>query len=131
MYKGCSVKGGLVSYYRMKKLTEMDRVYAIAVAGFASTNCNSEFLTACSRCPPGPIAIFLLFLSSIIFCCQRLDAVFGPEVAGRAMAGAIFFVFFLVLHLPILLGDLYNPLSGRRLLRRLCLASGGLSLPPT
>lgn len=113
----------------MKKLTEMGPVfYAIAVAGFGVNQLVTQnFLTGLFPVPAGvPLRAFWMILSSVIFLLAAVGMLFlGRKWLAAAMAGASFFVFFLVLHLPILLGDLYNPVSWTPPFEALMLASGG------
>jgi hypothetical protein len=113
----------------MKKLTEMGPVlYAIAVAGFGVNQLvKRNFLTGLFPVPGGlPLRLFWVILSSVIFLLAAVGMLFlGRKWLAAALAGTSFFVFFLLLHLPILLGDLYNPILWTPPFEALMLGSGG------
>jgi hypothetical protein len=116
----------------MKKLTELGSVfYAIAVAGFGVTQLVTQnFLTGLFPVPAGvPLRGFLLILSSLVFLVAAIGMLFlGRKYLAAALAGGCFFVFFLFLHLPKLLGDLYNPVVWTPPFEALMLASGGFMI---
>lgn len=116
----------------MKKLTELGPVfYAIAVAGFGVNQLVTQnFLTGLFPVPAGiPLRLFLVILSSVIFLLSALGIVFlGRKYLAAALAGTSFFVFFLFLHLPKLLGDLSNPIVWTPPFEALMLGSGGFMI---
>jgi hypothetical protein len=113
----------------MKKLTELGPVfYAVGVAGFGVTQLlTKNFLTGLFPVPGEvPLRGLLMILSSAIFLLVALGMLFlGRKWLAAALAGASFYVFFLVLHLPMLLGDLNNPLFWTPPFEALMLGSGG------
>jgi len=113
----------------MKKLTELGPVfYAIAAAGFGVNQLVTQnFLTGLFPVPAGiPLRLLLMILSSVIFLLSAVGILFlGRKYLAAALAGASFFVFFLFLHLPKLLGDLSNPVVWTPPFEALMLGSGG------
>jgi len=113
----------------MKKLTELGPVfYAIAVAGFGVNQLVTQnFLTGLFPVPVGvPLRTFLMIASSLLFLLAAVGILFlGRKWLAAALAGSCFFVFFLVLHLPILLGDLKNAVLWTPPFEALMLGSGG------
>ncbi|HXB07015.1 MAG TPA: hypothetical protein VNW04_07865 [Puia sp.] len=116
----------------MKKLTEWGPVfYGIAVAGFGVNQLVTlNFLTGLFPVPAGlPLRMFWLILSSFVFLVSAVGILFlGRKYLAAAMAGAAFFIFFLFLHLPLLLGDLYNPVLWTPPFEALMLGSGGFMI---
>ena len=116
----------------MKKLTELGPTfYAIAVAGFGLTQLMTRnFLTGLFPVPAGlPFRMFWVILSSAIFLVAAFGMIFlGRKYLAAALAGASFFVFFLVLHLPMLLGDMSNPMLWTPSFETLMLGSGGFMI---
>ena len=113
----------------MKKLTAFGPIfYAVAVAAFGVIQLVTQnFLTGLFPVPAGlPLRALWLILSSLVFLLSAVGMLFlGRKYLAAAMAGACFFVFFLFLHLPKLLGDLYNPVVWTPPFEALMLASGG------
>lgn len=113
----------------MKKLTALGPIlYAIAVAGFGVTQLVAQnFLTGLFPVPTGaPLRTVLMILSSLVFLVSAAGILFlGRKYLAAAMAGTCFLLFFLFLHLPRLLGDLYNPVVWTPPFEALMLASGG------
>lgn len=113
----------------MKKLTELGPVfYAIGVAGFGVNQLVTQnFLTGLFPVPGGvPLRTFLMIVSSVVFLLLAVGMLFlGRKWLAAALTGATFFVFFLVLHLPMLLGDLKNPTVWTPPFEALMLGSGG------
>jgi hypothetical protein len=113
----------------MKKLTELGPAfYAIAVAGFGVNQLMTQnFLTGLLPVPAGvPLRMFWMLLSSVVFLLAAAGILFtGRKWLAAALAGTSFFIFFLVLHLPILLGDLRNPTLWTPPFEALMLGSGG------
>ncbi|HEY4337268.1 MAG TPA: hypothetical protein VGM89_15260 [Puia sp.] len=113
----------------MKKLTGLGPVfYAVAVAGFGMNQLVTQnFLTGLFPVPAGvPLRLFWMLLSSAVFLLAAVGMLFlGRKWLAAALAGTCFFVFFLVLHLPVLLGDLKNPTLWTPPFEALMLSSGG------
>ncbi|HEY4111992.1 hypothetical protein [Puia sp.] len=113
----------------MKKLTELGPIfYAIAVAGFGVNQLLAQdFLTGLFPVPAGlPLRQVWMILSSLVFLLAAVGMLFpGRKYLAAALAGTSFFVFFLLLHLPKLLGDLYNPVVWTPPFEALMLGSGG------
>jgi hypothetical protein len=113
----------------MKKLTDLGPVfYAIAIAGFGVTQLvTRNFLTGLLPVPGTvPLRTIWMIVSSLLLLLAAVGILFlGRKWLAAALAGATFFVFFLVLHLPMLLGDLYNPVLWTPPFETLMLGSGG------
>ncbi|GGB03759.1 hypothetical protein [Puia dinghuensis] len=113
----------------MKKLTGMGPLlYAVALIGFGITQLMTrDFLTGLFPVPATlPLRTLWLIVSSILFLIAAVGMLFlGRKWLAAALAGSLFFVFFLFLHLPKLLGDMYNPLEWSPLFEGLMLGSGG------
>ncbi|HLZ89327.1 MAG TPA: hypothetical protein VKQ52_18865 [Puia sp.] len=116
----------------MKKLTEMGPLfYAIAVAGFGVNQLVTQnFLTGLLPVPASlPLRAFWMVLSSVVFLIAAVGMVFlGRKYLAAALAGTQFFLFFLLLHLPKLLGDIYNPVVWTPPFETLMLGSGGFMI---
>lgn len=113
----------------MKKLAELGPVfYAIGVAGFGVNQLVTQnFLTGLFPVPGGvPLRTLLMILNSLLFLAAAVGMLFlGRKWLAAALAGTSFFVFFLMLHLPLLLGDLKNPTLWTPPFEALMLGSGG------
>ena len=113
----------------MKKLTGMGPLfYAIALIGFGIIQLvTRNFLTELFPVPAAlPLRMFWVVVSSLVFLVTAAGMLFlGRKWLAAALAGGLFFVFFLFLHLPKLLGDIYNPLEWSPLFEGLMLGSGG------
>lgn len=116
----------------MKKLTELGPVfYAVAIAGFGLTQLvTGDFLTGLFPVSAAlPLRGLWLILSSIVFLIAAIGILFlGRKYLAAALAGALFFVFFLFLHLPKLLGDFYNPVEWTPPFEDLMLGSGAFMI---
>lgn len=116
----------------MKKLTGMGPLfYALAIAGFGLTQLVTQnFLTGLFPVPPTlPLRTFLVNLSGIIFLIAAAGLFFlGRKYLAAALAGALFFLFFLFLHLPKLLGDIYNAAEWSPPFEDLMLGSGAFMI---
>jgi hypothetical protein len=113
----------------MKKITEAGPyLYAVAIAAFAVIQLVTQnFLTGMLPVPATlPLRLFWVDLSSAIW----LVAAVGISIPrwrqiSAVVAGGLFFVFFLCLGLPKLLGDLYNPNEWTPAFEAMMLGSGG------
>lgn len=116
----------------MKKLTGLGPLfYAIAVAGFGVTQIVTQnFLTGLFPVAQNlPLRAFWLNFSGALFILAAAGILFlGRKYLAAAMAGALFFLFFLVVHLPRLLGDFYNPVEWTPPFEALMLGSGGFMI---
>jgi hypothetical protein len=116
----------------MKKLTELGPIiYAIAIVGFAVNQLVTQnFLTGLFPVPAGlPLRLFWVILSSVVFLLAAVGILFlGRKWLGAALAGTSFFIFFLLLHLPMLLSDFYNPVIWTPPFETLMLGSGGFMI---
>jgi hypothetical protein len=113
----------------MKKLTALGPVfYAIAVAGFGINQLVTQnFLTGLFPVPAGaPLRMVLMILSSLVFLVSAVGILFlGRKYLSAVLAGTCFLLFFLFLHLPKLLSDVYNAGLWTPPFEALMLASGG------
>lgn len=113
----------------MKKLTDAGPLfYAIAIAAFGVIQLVvQDFLTGFFPVPAGlPFRVFWVDLSSILFLLAGAGLAFRVRpYAAAVLAGAIFFVFFFVVHLPKMLTDIYNPNAWSPAFEALMLGSGG------
>jgi hypothetical protein len=116
----------------MKKLTGLGPVFfAVAIAGFGLTQLVTQnFLTGLFPVSPTlPLRAFLVNLSGIVFLIAAAGILFlGRKWLAAALAGALFFAFFLFLHLPKLLGDIYNPVEWTPPFETLLLGSGAFMI---
>ena len=97
----------------MKKITGVGPyLYAAAIAAFGVTQLVMQnFLTGMLPVPSTlPLRPFWVDLSSAIFIVAAAGIFFRVrQHLAAVLAGVLFFVFFFFLHLPKLLGDIYNP----------------------
>jgi hypothetical protein len=116
----------------MKKLTEMGPIfYAIAVAGLGVTQLvTRDFLSGLFPVPAGlPFRLLLVIVSSMVFLLAAFGMLFlGRKYLAAAMAGTMFYLFVVVLLLPILMGDPYNPALWLPPLECIMLGSGGFMI---
>ena len=116
----------------MKKLTGLGPpFYAVALAGFGITQLvTRNFLTGLFPVPATlALRVLWIIVSSMVLLIASVGMLFlGRKWLAAALAGGLFFVFFLFLHLPKLLGDVYNPLEWTPLSEGLLLGSGGFMI---
>ena len=116
----------------MKKLAGLGPIfYAIAIAGFGITQLVTQnFLTGLFAVSPTlPLRTFLLNLTAVVYLLAAFGILFlGRKYLAAALAGAVFFLYFLFLHLPKLLGDIYNAVEWTPPFEALMISSGGFMI---
>ncbi len=113
----------------MKKFTGAGAyLYATAVAALGVIQLVVQnFLTGMLPVPSTlPLRLFWVDLSSMVFLVAAAGIFFRVRrQLAAVLAGVAFFVFFLFLHLPKLLGDIYNPNEWTAAFETVMLGCGG------
>ena len=118
---------GLVS---IRKITAAGPyLYGVAIAAFAVIQLVTQNFLTCMLAVPAnlPLRLFWVDISSGIWLVASTGIFFQRwRQIAAVVAGGLFFVFFVYLGLPKLLGDLYNPNEWTPAFETMMLGSGGL-----
>jgi hypothetical protein len=113
----------------MEKITAAGPyLYGIAIAAFAVIQLVTQHFLTCMLAVPAALPLRLLWVdvSSAIWLIAAAGIFFRQwRQMASVVAGALFFVFFISLGLPKLLGDLYNPNEWTPAFETMMLGSGG------
>lgn len=113
----------------MKKILFLGQfLYALAVAGFGIIQLFTQNFLSTLLPFPSSIPLYLVWMyTSAIIMVAAAAAIFANIQRGTAGAvlGIMFFIFFLILHVPSLLGKMQDPLEWTVAFETLLIGSGG------